>query len=294
MSTSRTTEEIAGLHAILDHFDDVLLDQWGALHEGRAIFPAARDCVARLRAAGKRVLILSNSGKRAADNERRLTALGLPRAEYDLLLTSGEATWQGLRDRTDPTFAQFGRTCVLITRGGDTGIVDELDLKIVSNPVGADFVLLTGLDDDPGAADNWRPLFIEATRRNLPMLCANPDLKMFGPKGLAPAPGTLARLYESMGGRVVHVGKPHAPIFAAALKALGRTTPQRVLVIGDSLDHDVLGGRTAGLLTVLISAGVHGAELAALAGSAGTLASVRALAGSDDRMPDWIVPHLVW
>jgi len=294
MSTPRTTEEIAGLHAILDRFDDVLLDQWGALHEGRAIFPAARDCVARLRAAGKRVLILSNSGKRAVDNERRLTELGLPRAEYDLLLTSGEATWQGLRDRTDPTFAQFGRTCILITRGGDTGIVDELDLKIVGDPAVADFVLLAGLDDDLGAADNWRPLFTEATRRNLPMLCANPDLKMFGPKGLTPAPGTLARFYESTGGRVVYVGKPHAPIFDSALRALGRATRQRVLVIGDSLDHDIFGGRSAGLLTVLISAGVHGAELAALAGSAGTLASVRALAGGNDRMPDWVVPHLVW
>ena len=38
--------------------------------------------------------------------------------------------------------------------------------------------------------------------------------------GLAPAPGALARLYESMGGRVVYVGKPHAPIFDAALAAL--------------------------------------------------------------------------
>ena len=68
---------IAGLHAIADRFDHVLLDQWGTLHEGLAVFPAALDCVARLREAGKRILILSNSGKRASSNQRGLAALVL-------------------------------------------------------------------------------------------------------------------------------------------------------------------------------------------------------------------------
>jgi HAD superfamily hydrolase (TIGR01459 family) len=294
MSASRSTEEIAGLRTIVDRFDDVLLDQWGALHEGGAVFPAARDCVARLRAAGKRILVLSNSGKRAVDNERRLAALGLPRAEYDLLLTSGEATWRGLRGRTDPTFAQFGGTCLLITRGGDTGIVDGLDIGVTEDVTAADFLLLAGLDDDRSAPDSWRVLFATATQRRLPMLCANPDLTMFGAGGLAPAPGALAQLYESMGGRVVYVGKPHAPIFDAARAALKQKASHRILVIGDSLDHDIRGGRDAGMLTLLISGGIHVGELAPLAGSAGMLAAVRALAGCNERMPDWVIPHLTW
>lgn len=294
MNASRSTAAIDGLRTILDRFDDVLLDQWGALHEGHAVFPAARDCVARLRAAGKRILVLSNSGKRASDNERRLAALGLPRTEYDLLLTSGEATWRGLRGRTDPVFAQFGRSCLLITRGGDTGIVDGLDITVTEDVAVAEFLLLAGLDDDRSAPDSWRAPFATAIQRRLPMLCANPDLAMFGAGRLAPAPGALARLYESMGGRVVYVGKPHAPIFDAALAALGHTASHRVLVIGDSLDHDIRGGRDAGMLTMLISDGIHAEQLAPLAKSAGMLAAVRALAGRNDRMPDWVIPHLTW
>src|SRR5579863_523788 len=69
---------ITGLGAIVERFDHVLLDQWGTLHEGKAIFPEAVECVARLRQAGKRVLVLSNSGRRADDNQQRLAALGLP------------------------------------------------------------------------------------------------------------------------------------------------------------------------------------------------------------------------
>jgi HAD superfamily hydrolase (TIGR01459 family) len=295
MSASpRQPEEITGLQTILDRFDDVLLDQWGSLHEGRAIFPAARDCVARLRAAGKRVAILSNSGKRAVDNERRLAKLGLLRGEYDLLLTSGEVTWRGLRDHVDPTFAPFRGACLLITRDGDTSIIEGLDIQPVDDIAAAGFLLLAGLDEDRSTPALWRDLLAAATQRHLPMLCANPDLTMFGQDGLAPAPGALARFYETMGGRVVYVGKPHAPIFDAALAALGRPARRRVLVIGDSLDHDVQGGRAAGMPTLLISDGVHAADLALLANSDGMPAALRVLAGNDERMPDWVIPHLTW
>ena len=101
---------IAGLREIADRFDHVLLDQWGALHEGKALFPEAKDCVAELHAAGKHILILSNSGKRAEDNRRRLVAMGLPAELYDGVLSSGEVAWQGLRDRKTALFARLGRS----------------------------------------------------------------------------------------------------------------------------------------------------------------------------------------
>lgn len=93
------TITISGLRAIADRFDHVLLDQWGILHEGKVIFPAARECVTRLREAGKRVLVLSNSGKRASSNQERLAKLGLSPEAYDGILSSGEAAWSGLHAR---------------------------------------------------------------------------------------------------------------------------------------------------------------------------------------------------
>ncbi len=123
------------------------------------------------------------------------------------------------------------------------------------------------------------------------MLCANPDLIMFGATGLLPAPGALARFYETLGGEVAYVGKPHAPIFAAALDRLDDPDPRRVLMIGDSLDHDIAGARAAGMLTLLLSAGVHGGTLVNAPDEA---AAIRRLAGSDARMPHWTMTHLAW
>ena len=282
---------IAGLHVIADRFDHVLLDQWGTLHEGMAVFPAALDCVARLREAGKRILILSNSGKRAGSNQRRLATLGLPPDVYDGVLSSGEVTWRGLHAREQAPFAELGRACFLISRDGDRSIVDGTDLVMASNMRDADFILLGGLDDDAAEPERWHEPLATAAARQLPMLCANPDLVMFGVAGLIPAPGALAAFYHSLGGTVLFVGKPYPPMFAAARDQLGRPPPDRILVIGDSLDHDIAGGQTAGMLTLLIGSGAHRATLAQ---ASDLPRAIKTVAGTAARMPHWTMDHLTW
>ena len=284
------TITISGLRAIADRFDHVLLDQWGTLHEGKAIFPDARECVSRLREAGKRVLVLSNSGKRASRNQERLATLGLSPEAYDGILSSGEVTWSGLHARAHQPFTGLGRACFLITRDGDRSIVEGLDLTIVTDVQEADFILLGGLDDAAADPEHWRGSLSTAAARRLPMLCANPDLVMFGARGLIPAPGALAAFYQQLGGTATFVGKPHAPMFAAALERLGNPDPHRVLVIGDSLDHDIAGGRAAAMLTLLVSSGAHRETLA----DAAELPAIRAAPGSEARMPHWTMKHLSW
>jgi ribonucleotide monophosphatase NagD (HAD superfamily) len=62
-------------------------------------------------------------------------------------------------------------------------------------------------------------------------------------------------------------------------------------MIGDSLDHDILGGRGAGVLTLLVTSGIHRETLL---GSADLESSVRGLVGSEARMPHWAIENLVW
>ncbi|HET6157961.1 MAG TPA: TIGR01459 family HAD-type hydrolase [Dongiaceae bacterium] len=280
------TTPIASLREIADRFDHVLLDQWGTLHEGKAVFSEARDCVRAVRAAGKKVLILSNSGRRSDDNEERLAGLGLSAKEHDGVLTSGEVVWHGLHDRISPPYDTLGRHALLIARGNALAMIEGLDFVAVTNPLRADFIWLAGLDDLSANPEDWREELEGFAARGLPMLCANPDLTMFTSRGLLPAPGALARLYAQLGGVVHYVGKPHAEIFAAALRKLGNPKPERVLVIGDSLDHDIEGGRRAGMLTALITSGVHAKALAG--------ATIGDLAGNAARMPHWAIPRLVW
>jgi HAD superfamily hydrolase (TIGR01459 family) len=285
------TGTISGLREIADRFDHVLLDQWGALHEGEQVFPEARACVRALRAAGKRVLILSNSGRRSDDNTERLARLGLPPEEHDGVLTSGEVVWHGLQERAVSPYNALGRHALLVGRGNVLSMIEGLDFVAVTRPERADFIWLAGLDEYTAYLEGWREDLERFAARRLPMLCANPDMTMFTPRGLMPAPGALAQLYTKLGGEVHYVGKPHPAIFAAALKQLGCPGPERVLVIGDSLHHDIAGGRRAGMLTALITAGVHAK---ALRGARDVVAAVRDLAGDPTHLPHWVISRLIW
>jgi HAD superfamily hydrolase (TIGR01459 family) len=284
------TEMITGLAQIADRFDHVLLDQYGVLHHGKDVFVEARDCVAALHERGKTVLVLTNSGKRPQDNLQRLAEKGLPAELYDGVLSSGEVAWQGLRDRKSLPFTQVGRRCFLLSRDGDRGVVDGLALELVALEA-ADFILLAGLDDDQADPGAWRERLAGAAARGVLMICANPDITMFAASGLLPAPGALAQTYEGLGGKVVFIGKPYRIMFEAALQALGNPAPERVLMVGDSLDHDILGGRGVGILTLLTTSGVH---REALAGAVDVPASLLRLAGTAARMPDWAIDRLVW
>ncbi|TFZ33930.1 TIGR01459 family HAD-type hydrolase, partial [Pseudomonas syringae] len=71
--------EIPGLSAIAGAFDAFLVDQYGVLRDGRGPYPGAAETLVRLKQAGKRVIVLSNSGKRSTENDRRLAELGFER-----------------------------------------------------------------------------------------------------------------------------------------------------------------------------------------------------------------------
>lgn len=285
---------IDGIEAICDSFDHVLLDQWGVLHDGQRLYPDAHACLDRLRARGKTVLILSNSGRRGAENAKRLDEMGLPPAAYDRIITSGDAVWTALADRDTPPFDGIGRRCLLFTRGNDRSVVEGLDLALVERVEEAEFLLLAGLDESVADLARWRDLLTSAVTAGLPMICANPDTTMLSAGGLLPGPGAVAGIYRSLGGDVTYVGKPHPQIYATALGVLGDPDPARVLAVGDSLDHDVLGARGVGAASLFITGGVQAPHFAAIADGPNLAAAVRRLAEGEDRLPDWVMPELTW
>ncbi len=277
----------AGMAALADRYDLFLVDPFGVLHDGAAAYPGALDCLERLRRNGRRVVVLSNSGRRAGQNARRLEAIGVPASAYDALVTSGEAVRAHLAARDDPWYAALGTRCLPIGSGGDVSTALGLGLDLVGDVAAADFVLLYGCDAPERDAADYDPLLRAAAGRRLPMVCANPDVSVVTAAGLIYGPGRLAWRYEqAFGGEVRYVGKPHAGIYRHCLALAGGSVPPgRVLAIGDSLEHDVAGGRGVGAATALVAGGVHrdvpDAELPALFRRVGVT-------------PDYVLPRFIW
>jgi ribonucleotide monophosphatase NagD (HAD superfamily) len=72
-----------GLADLASRYRGFIVDQWGVLHDGERPYAEALDCLMRLRQAGKRVVLLSNSGKRTTVNAARLCELGIDETLYE-------------------------------------------------------------------------------------------------------------------------------------------------------------------------------------------------------------------
>lgn len=250
---------IEGIGALAGRFAAMLLDQFGVLHDGRAAFPGALDAVRRLRDAGLRLAVLSNSGKRAAANAARLAELGFAAELFDAVITSGELCRQLLLEDLASGRLAAGTPVHLIASAPEASPLEGVELTRARRPEEAALVLIAGRDPRGPALDTELAPLLPLARRGIPCLCANPDRTIYGPAGPMPGPGALAEAYGAAGGPVRMVGKPRPEIFRAALAALGGPAPERTLMVGDSPSHDTAGAVALGLSTLLIESGVQAA-----------------------------------
>jgi HAD superfamily hydrolase (TIGR01459 family) len=284
----------SGLADLASRYRGFIVDQWGVLHDGARPYAEALDCLVQLREAGKRVVLLSNSGKRTATNRARLAEIGIDESLYDAIVTSGEATWQALAARTEPFFATLGRCCILWSRYGDRSVIEGLSLEVVERVGDAEFLLLGGVEDDARPED-FSAHLEAAAARGLPMVCANPDIVAVLPDGrFGMGPGAVAHHYEQLGGEVGYVGKPHHPIYQVCLEALDDPPHDEVLTVGDSMAHDVAGGAAMELDTALIMSGIHRRIFDVERGPSANRAALEELAREYGVLPRWVLPRFRW
>jgi HAD superfamily hydrolase (TIGR01459 family) len=280
--------------SVIDRYDALLVDQWGVLHDGVRPYPGAVDCLARVRAAGKTVVILSNSGRSGAENARFIERMGFDRGLFREVLSAGDDARDAVMTSDDPFYRNLGKRCLLLARERDTRIVDGMGLDVVTDVEQADFLFALSIDAPRQSVGGWEPVLTRAAARGLPMVCGNPDLAQVTPDGtLLEAVGLVAVRYAELGGRVRSHGKPDRRIYEACLRRVS-CPRERIVTVGDSLHHDVLGANGVGLASVLVASGVHRDELGIAFGESpdpGRCAILFAQAGA---VPDHVVPSFRW
>jgi HAD superfamily hydrolase (TIGR01459 family) len=250
-------KRIAGLRDIADQFDLYLVDQYGVLHDGVAAYPGAIDGLSRLASGGRKVIVLTNSGKGASENLARLAALGFANSHFHAVVSSGGVALQLVSSGVlGPSFALGADVCV-IGRSGDSYAFSSADFRLMPRPEGAAFLVFAGSDAPRTSLDTYRSMLTPAAQAGVPAICINPDITMIRDGELVPAPGSIAKVYESLGGSVEYVGKPHRAIFRHALALAGTGMDARVIMIGDSPEHDVCGAKALNLSTLLVRTGIH-------------------------------------
>lgn len=266
------------LASLAHQYDAFLIDQFGVLLDGTGAYDGAPAALSALAQLGKKIVLLSNSGKRAAPNVARLTRLGFDPDSYLTVMSSGEAAFAELKGRIGKEIP-LGASVWVHARDHDMSPVDGLELTPVEDAAAADLLIIAGSRADEFELAQYRSWLAPAAQRGVPAFCTNPDMKMLTPLGTRFGAGAIATLYEELGGKVEWVGKPFPLIYRLAHDALGQA--ERVLCIGDSPEHDIAGGQAAGFATALVRTGLH-ADLSDIA----LLEHCRSTA-----VPDFIIPR---
>jgi HAD superfamily hydrolase (TIGR01459 family) len=245
--------------SLASHYDVVLSDVWGVIHNGVTSFSSACEALVRFRQAGGTVILITNAPRPSEAVLRQIESLKVPHDAYDGIVTSGDVTRGVIAQRPGQSIFHLGPE-------RDLPIFAGLDIPF-ADAENADYVVCSGLfHDESETPDDYRDLLAAMRRRGLFMLCGNPDLVVERGNDMLYCAGALADLYKGMGGEVLYAGKPYAPIYDLCLdkaaKVRGGATPRsRVIAIGDSVRTDFTGAFNQGIDCLFVTAGIHSAEL---------------------------------
>jgi HAD superfamily hydrolase (TIGR01450 family) len=249
-------KRIESFSEISNHYDVVLSDVWGVLHNGVSAYREASIALEAARGRGLTVVLITNSPRIGWQVVEQLRQIGVPDSAYDRIVTSG--------DVTRALIAKGPKKVFLLGPDRDMPLLEGLGVERVGAD-DAEVIVCTGFfDDETETPDDYRDMLTAFEARKVPMVCANPDLVVERGHRMIPCAGAMAAFYDRMGGQTSVAGKPHTPIYeatiAAARDARGDFQLDRVLAIGDGMPTDVRGALDYGLDLLYISHGIHARE----------------------------------
>ena len=245
---------------ISDKYTAVICDLWGCLHNGIYSFPAALKALEDFKASSGKVILVTNAPRPIANVEYQIENLGIKKSHYDMLLTSGELTSTYVNKISKNQLTIFhigGKRHHSIYKN----MINEQQISIeMDNIINADIIVCTEpFDPSRDQLSDYENTLRAGIRKNLTLLCANPDLVVDVGETREMCAGSLASMYEKMGGKVIYFGKPYNNIYQEAYTFLNKGNKPKegsILCIGDGLNTDIRGANNEKLDSLLVVGGL--------------------------------------
>ena len=236
-------------------YDAWLTDIWGVMHNGLKPYPNAVEACRLFRDGGGVVILISNSPRPRETAAEQLRDVGVPADCYDGIATSGDVTRTLIAEYAGQTIYHLGPP-------RDLPIFDGLNVTLDGVRDSAAIVCSGLRDDETETPDDYADLLAEFLDLRVPMICANPDIKVVRGDRVIYCAGAIAESYADMGGEVIYAGKPHKPIYDLAFDLVtekhGSTVPKhRIVAIGDGIRTDIAGAAAQNIDSVYVASAVH-------------------------------------
>jgi len=248
---------LRGLNKIYSSFDIFFVDLWGVIHNGVQCYSEALKTLKNIK-KNKKIILISNAPRPNYDVKKFLKKINFNKSFYHLLITSGDVTRAYLKNNyKNKLFYHLGPK-------RDESLFSNLSLKKTSLNK-ADFVICTGVNNNKDSIKKYYSILKKINNRKLKMICANPDLIVHRGNTVEYCAGSIAKLYEKMGGKVQYFGKPYKHFYEYIFNILKKKykkniMKRKILAIGDNLNTDILGANNFNVKNLFIAGGIHKSE----------------------------------
>ena len=238
------TKLIRGLSEVQSKYDTFFIDLWGVIHNGIELYSGAINVLEKLNNLKKRFVLISNAPRPSKSVEKYLLNLKMDKVFIKNIFTSGEAALQTLKKNT------YGKKFYHIGPQRDVDLIKGFENNKTSLEK-CEFILCTGLfESEVKSIDYYNELLKKYTNKK--MVCTNPDLVVHRGAQSEYCAGTLALIFEKLGGKVIYFGKPYPEIYNFCVRG-----NENILAIGDNLRTDIKGANNMKFDSLFITSGVH-------------------------------------
>ena len=248
---------------LIDKYSFFAFDLWGVIHDGEKLYPNVAKVLDVLQEKNKLVAFISNAPRRSAKAKEVLNNLKIDSSSYLDIIPSGACVFNHLK-HNQQNYSKFGKKFFYFGPDKDKSLLAGLEYD-QTNVDNADFVVLTGLTENANVLADDLSLINKITARNLPIICANPDLKVVKQSGeeLCCA-GVVAKEFQDRGLNVAYFGKPYLSIYQELLNIFGKSNnskinidKSKILAIGDSVETDLAGALEFGIDIAFTTCGIY-------------------------------------
>ena len=239
-----------GLSSIADNYQLFYIDLWGVVHNGINLHNEAINALKQISKKKKDYVLLTNAPRPNSSVKNFLEKMGMEKEIRDHVFTSGEAALNHLKKNfLNKFFFHIGPP-------RDFDLFKDLEKNKSNNIDESDYILCTGLFDDHDKDLNYYKDLLNLHLKKK-MICTNPDLIVDRGNLREFCAGSVAMVFEKMGGDVLYFGKPYPEVYNQSIN----NKEKKVLSIGDNLNTDIKGANLLNYDSLIISNGIHKFEI---------------------------------
>ena len=242
--------DFSGLQSIADNYDLFYIDLWGVIHNGVTLHEKAIVVLQELLKKNKDVVLLTNAPRPNKTVRNFLQNMGMAQELRNKVFTSGEAALNYLKKYfLSKKFYHVGPP-------RDFDLFNLFENNKCEDINESEYLLCTGLFDEYDQdLIYYNKLFDNHIDKK--MICTNPDLIVDRGNKRELCAGSVAMVFEKMGGEVVYFGKPHPEVYNQSID----NNNKKILAIGDNLNTDIKGANLLNYDSLLVSNGIHRYEI---------------------------------